>query len=254
MRRRTPAAPRLGAASTVALALLVVYAALTLHRASDRRRSTTVAKRTNAAGDARAAVSVSVAHAPADPAAGVTLPLGRAALGPRRADFVGGIVGDGRPAGAGDRPAAPAPAPTPSTKCAPPAIFAIVFPQYHAIPENDAVYGPGFVEWTLLKPVADVFEGYRTFRPHADIGYYNLLEHGHRKYMRVLANHYGVDGFIFYHYWFTTGPVLQRPTERMLLDGEPDKPFFFCWVRKGGGGERSKAGASTGSPSAPSAP
>ena len=106
MRRRTPAAPRLGAASTVALALLIVYAALTLHRASDRRRSTTVATRATAAGDARAAVSVSAARAPADPAAGVTLPLGRAALGPRRADSVGGIVGDGRPAGAGDRPAA----------------------------------------------------------------------------------------------------------------------------------------------------
>jgi len=104
------------------------------------------------------------------------------------------------------------------------------------------VYGPGFVEWTLLKPVADVFEGYRTFGPHVDIGYYNLLEHDHRKYMRVLANLCGVDGFIFYDYSVTTGPVLQRPTERMLLDGEPDKPFFFCWVRKGGGGGRSKAG------------
>jgi len=173
--------------------------------------------------------------APVDAAAGVTVPLGRSGLADRRQEEDGG----GR---AGDRAvdrvraAAPAPAayaPAPSTGCDPPSIFAIVFPQYHAIPENDAVYGPGFVEWSLLKPVADMFDGYRTVRPHADIGYYNLLDRGHRKYMRVLADHYGVDGFIFYHYWFTSGPVLQRPTERMLLDGEPDKPFFFCWANEG---------------------
>ena len=35
--------------------------------------------------------------------------------------------------------------------------------------------------------------------PHKDIGYYNLKDYDHRKYMKVLADKYNIYGFCYYH-------------------------------------------------------
>lgn len=111
-------------------------------------------------------------------------------------------------------------------------VLAVVYPQYHAIPENDAAYGVGFVEWTLLNKTPDHFGALQTMRPHPDIGYYNMLSYAHRRKMRILADHFGVDGFIWYHYFLNERFILNRPTELMLLDGEPDTKFCFCYANE----------------------
>lgn len=113
-----------------------------------------------------------------------------------------------------------------------PKIVAIIYPQYHPIQENDDIYGIGFVEWTLLNRTEPYFEGFRTLHPHPDIGYYSLLRFEHRRKMRVLANHFGVEGFIWYHYWLNNKPVLHRPAELMISDGEPNLPFCFCYANE----------------------
>ena len=111
-------------------------------------------------------------------------------------------------------------------------LIAIVFPQFHEIPENNKFWGDGFTEWTLLKNIPRIVNGEIIKQPHPDIGYFNLKDYNHRKYMKTLANKYNIYGFCYYHYWFKNKKVMYEPTELMLLDGEPDKPFFFCWANE----------------------
>ena len=111
-------------------------------------------------------------------------------------------------------------------------LIAIVFPQYHRFYENDTFWGKGFTEWTLLKKIETVVKDEFIKQPHKDIGYYNLKDYDHRKYMRVLADKYNIYGFCYYHYWFGNKKIMYEPMELMLKDGEPNKPFFFCWANE----------------------
>ena len=111
-------------------------------------------------------------------------------------------------------------------------IIAIVFPQFHEIPENNKFWGEGFTEWKLLKNIPRIVNNEIIKQPHNDIGYFNLKDYNHRKYMRILANKFNVAGFCYYHYWFKDKKVMYEPTELMLLDDEPNKPFFFCWANE----------------------
>jgi hypothetical protein len=111
-------------------------------------------------------------------------------------------------------------------------LIAIVFPQYHRFYENDTFWGKGFTEWTLLKKMEPIVKDEFIKQPHKDIGYYNLKDYTHRKYMRMLADKYNIYGFCYYHYWFGNKKVMHEPMELMLKDGEPNKPFFFCWANE----------------------
>lgn len=56
-----------------------------------------------------------------------------------------------------------------------------VFPQFHAIPENDKFWGVNFTEWTNVKKVKENRFGLETLHPAKEIGYYNLLNVDVRK-------------------------------------------------------------------------
>lgn len=59
--------------------------------------------------------------------------------------------------------------------------LAYVFPQFHAIPENDEFWGTGFTEWNNVQRVEVNRHGLPTLRPADEIGYYNLLDYDVRK-------------------------------------------------------------------------
>jgi hypothetical protein len=111
-------------------------------------------------------------------------------------------------------------------------LMAIVFPQFHEIPENNLFWGKGFTEWTLLKNIPRIVNDQIIKKPHQDIGYFNLNDYNHRKYMKTLANKYNIYGFCYYHYWFKNKKILYEPKELMLVDDEPNKPFLFCWANE----------------------
>jgi hypothetical protein len=111
-------------------------------------------------------------------------------------------------------------------------IIAIVFPQFHEIPENNEFWGKGFTEWTLLKNIPRIVNNEIIKQPHDDIGYFDLTNFEHRKYMRILSDKFNIYGFCFYHYWFKNKKVMYKPLELMLKDNEPNKPFFFCWANE----------------------
>ena len=115
-----------------------------------------------------------------------------------------------------------------------PRVLAFVFPQFHKDSLNDQIWGEGFTDWDSLRKAPDKNRlGFQIPRP-TELGYYNYSDAVPRRKQGELANQYGIDGFIFHHYWFNDeahpGPNLHEPLVNMLKDGYPDVPFALNWV------------------------
>jgi lipopolysaccharide biosynthesis protein len=110
--------------------------------------------------------------------------------------------------------------------------IAIYLPQYHTIPENDEWWEKGFTEWTNVKKSKSYFSGH--YQPHipADKNYYDLSNNNVLEEQAKLAKEFGIEGFCFYHYWFSGHLLLEKPLHNMLEAGTPDMPFCLCWANE----------------------
>lgn len=112
-------------------------------------------------------------------------------------------------------------------------ILAIHLPAFHRIKENDEWWGEGFTEWDNVKSGKKYFEGHiQPVIPYENY-YYDLSKKEDIERQIDLANEYGVDGFIFYHYWFGNDKMLfSKPVE--ILKNEIDKKtsYCFCWANE----------------------
>ena len=109
-------------------------------------------------------------------------------------------------------------------------ILAFYLPQYHPIQENDMWWGAGFTEWTNVKSARPTYRGQNMPRVPLDHRYYSLLDTETMVWQSKLAKKYGIYGFVYYHYWFEEGMLLERPAELMLRSPEVDIPFCFSWA------------------------
>ena len=110
-------------------------------------------------------------------------------------------------------------------------VIAYYLPQFHPIPENDNVWGPGFTEWTNVAKARPVFHNHYQPKIPADLGFYDLRLEETRIQQAQLAKEAGIEGFCYWHYWMGNGKqLLQRPFEEVLSSGKPDFPFCLAWA------------------------
>lgn len=109
-------------------------------------------------------------------------------------------------------------------------VLALYLPQYYPTPENDQWWGPGFTEWTNVARARPMFAGHK--QPHlpGELGFYDLRLPETREAQAELARAHGVEGFIYWHYWFGGRRLLDRPFREVLTSGSPDFPFAIGWA------------------------
>ncbi|KAI8817629.1 glycosyltransferase WbsX-domain-containing protein [Fimicolochytrium jonesii] len=109
-------------------------------------------------------------------------------------------------------------------------VLGFVFPQFHPIPENNAFWGPNFTEWVNVRKASKNKFGMEV--PQPEWGYYNLLDFDVRKRMGDFLRDKGMYGIVIHHYWFEQRPIMDRFGKQILVDGEPNMPFFFNWANE----------------------
>lgn len=108
--------------------------------------------------------------------------------------------------------------------------FAFFLPQFYTIPENDKWWGKGFTEWTNVNAARPLFRNHmQPIHPLGD-NYYCLLERKTVEWQTNLMRQYGIDGLIYYHYYFCGKKLLERPAENLLSWTDINQKFFFCWA------------------------
>ncbi|QJR15559.1 glycosyltransferase WbsX family protein [Usitatibacter palustris] len=111
-------------------------------------------------------------------------------------------------------------------------LLAMYFPQFHAIPENDAWWGKGFTDWVNVKRARPQFRGHYQPRVPLDNNYYDQSRLDTLAWQIDIARKHGVHGFCHYHYWFDGKQLLDTPTNLVLENKSLDFPFCLAWANE----------------------
>lgn len=111
-------------------------------------------------------------------------------------------------------------------------VIAMYLPQFHRTEVNDRYWGEGFTEWDNVTKARPLFKGHEQPKlPDNTLGFYDLSRPEIRELQARLAADAGIEGFMYWHYWFGNGTMaLNRPLEDVLSSGTPDYPFCMGWA------------------------
>jgi len=111
-------------------------------------------------------------------------------------------------------------------------VLTYYLPQFHAIPENDAWWGDGFTEWANLPRGVPRFADHYQPRIPRDLGHYTLNSPEILERQATMAQAAGIEGFIFYFYWFNRQRLLEQPLDILLANPQIDLPFCLMWANE----------------------
>ncbi|WP_255410391.1 glycoside hydrolase family 99-like domain-containing protein [Cryobacterium sp. N19] len=110
-------------------------------------------------------------------------------------------------------------------------VIPFYLPQFHTFPENDAWWGTGFTEWANVAAGKPVFLGHnQPFLP-SDLGFYDLAHGDVRQKQFELAANAGIEGFMYYYYWFAGKKLMNMPVENLVASTD-DAPFCIMWANE----------------------
>jgi lipopolysaccharide biosynthesis protein len=110
-------------------------------------------------------------------------------------------------------------------------IIPFYLPQFHAIPENDLWWGEGFTEWSNVASAQPVYRGHRQPLLPSTLGFYNLMSPATRPAQYSEASHVGIEGFMYYYYWFAGHRIMDDPIEALHASDDPH-PFCLMWANE----------------------
>ncbi len=111
-------------------------------------------------------------------------------------------------------------------------LLAYYLPQFHRVAENDAWWGKGFTDWTNLMRASPRFVGHQQPRVPRDLGFYTLDNPEILRRQIEMAKGAGLEGFIFYTYWFNRHRLLEKPLEIFMADKTLDFGFCAMWANE----------------------
>lgn len=110
-------------------------------------------------------------------------------------------------------------------------MLSLYLPGFHKDKINDEAWGDGFTEWDNVKNGKPLYKNHNQPIIPLDNDYYDLSKKESIEKQIDLANKYGIDGFVFYHYWFGNGiTALTTPAELLLNKIDKQIEFCFCWA------------------------
>ena len=110
--------------------------------------------------------------------------------------------------------------------------YSFYLPQFHPFNENDEWWGKGFTEWRNVVKEQPRFSGHHQPQIPADLGFYDLRVPETRIAQSMMAAESGIDGFIYYHYWFHGKRIMDEPFNQMINSKEESFPFALCWANE----------------------
>lgn len=111
-------------------------------------------------------------------------------------------------------------------------VLAYNLPAYHRIPENDEWWGEGFTEWDNVRRGKPLYKGHvQPMVPYKGY-YYDLSKKEDVLHQAELAKQYGLEGFVYYHYWFNGKLLLEKPVEIYRDSKEVDFKYCLCWANE----------------------
>ncbi len=110
-----------------------------------------------------------------------------------------------------------------------PLVLAYFLPQFHECQFNNEWWGKGFTEWNNVRAAKPLKTNH--YQPRVpQKGYYDLTDDGEIEKQFANAKAHGIDGFVFYHYWYDSNRPLGKPLDKILSDTNIDINFSLCWA------------------------